>query len=184
MDNYPENLAPAFEDGGGVATPFEEWWPRVRHAFPNVPENVARYWLHEHWSHSPFSWIPSANYRFELTDWPAADLPLIRSGWCNFAEDNAECRVHGKHLISRVGNSWKYPTALHMLEHGDFPAPIIVLDNRDGHLVQGIDPVPKYCEIPSSYVLIEGHRRFNLALHLQSVGRLKEYVSVWLMQHD
>ncbi|MEZ0001616.1 hypothetical protein [Sinorhizobium fredii] len=61
-----------------------------------------------------------------------------------------------------------------MMEHGDFPTPIIVLDHRDGHL-------PTTRGVPSAYLLIEGHRRFNMALYLQKKGRLAPTVTVWLM---
>jgi hypothetical protein len=30
MDNYPAHLAPEFDNGGGVSTPFGEWWSRVK----------------------------------------------------------------------------------------------------------------------------------------------------------
>ena len=55
--NYPEHLAPEFEEGGGVATPFYLWWERVKAEFPAVPEDGAKYWLCEHWSHSYYDWL-------------------------------------------------------------------------------------------------------------------------------
>ena len=41
MDDYPEHLAPEFEESGAVKTPFKQWWARVQPSFPDVPENVA-----------------------------------------------------------------------------------------------------------------------------------------------
>jgi hypothetical protein len=176
MDNYPKHLAPEFDEGGAVKTSFEEWWARVKTYFPHVPENVARHWLHEHWSHSPYEYLPSRDYKFELVQWPSVKLPEIRSTWCNFEEDNNECQEHGRYLIEDVLKEYRYKTALYMLEHGDFPAPIIVLDNRDGHLLQR--------DLPPAYILIEGHRRFNMSLYLHSIGRLRPSVDVWLMKRD
>ena len=181
MDNYPEHLAPDFEEGDGVATPFEEWWPRVQHAFPTVPEEVARHWLHEHWSHSPYSWLRSADYSFELVDWPADELALIRSRWCDFCENNADCLAHGKHLMQKPAG-WRYRTAVYMDEHSDFPTPIIVLDNRDAHLQEAGSNKPTSEDLPAAYVLIEGHRRFNMALYLHSIGRFNPTPMVWLMR--
>jgi hypothetical protein len=184
MDNYPEHLKPAFVDLG-VAEPFEEWWPRVKREFPNVPEEIARYWLHEHWNQSPFEWIPSASYHFERTSWPTTELAQIRSYWCDFDEANTGCLDHGRHLITGTiaGTRFAigYRTSRFMSECGDFPTPIIVLDNRDGHLVPGKPPVPPYCNIPPAYVLVEGHRRFNMALYLSSVGRFVPTTHIWLM---
>ncbi|WP_156886816.1 hypothetical protein [Pleomorphomonas oryzae] len=182
MDNYPVHLAPEFEEGGGVATPFEEWWARVRDAFPRVPENVARFWLHEHWSHSPFSYLPSAWYRFDLVDWTPECLESILSGSSNFSGDQRVCRERGQAIVRRLRNS-PYKTPAYMFEHGDFPAPIIVLNNLDGHLQPGIDPVPTYHPIPKGYLLIEGHRRFDIALYLASIGKMRPEFKVWLMTY-
>jgi hypothetical protein len=183
MDNYPKHLAPEFLESGGVATPFEEWWPRVKYDFPNVPEEVARYWLHEHWSHSPFGWIPSASYCFEKVLWRSADLAQIRSRWCNFDATNADCLERGRHLITGIPKAIGYMTAQFMHERRNFPTPIIVLHNRDGHLVPGKPPVPAYDNIPPSYVLVEGHRRFNMALYLISIDRFIQTTHIWLMTH-
>ena len=183
MDGYPAHLAPELNDDGGVLTPFEEWWPKVRHAFPNVPEEVARYWLHEHWRYSPYGWLPSADYQFQITRWPTKELFNIRSGWCNFSTDSTECYDHGKSLYHdyTVNSAWPYKTVSYMSEHGNFPTPIIILDNCDGHLVSGVPPVPSNEQLPAAFVLVEGHRRFNLALYLQSIGKMRDEVDVWLM---
>ena len=52
-----------------------------------------------------------------------------------------------------------------MQEHRDVPAGLIVLDNRDGHLSQ-LEDSPKYESFPHTYVLIEGHTRFEIAAAL------------------
>jgi hypothetical protein len=70
-----------------------------------------------------------------------------------------------------------YRTVAYMLEHKDFPAPIIVLDNRNGH----VKPEFAYQVVPAAHVLMEGHRRFNIGLYLQTTGRLNPNVDVWLM---
>jgi len=44
-----------------------------------------------------------------------------------------------------------YKTALYMRENGKFPAPIIVLDNRDGHLKSGVLSVPKNEKVDLSH---------------------------------
>jgi hypothetical protein len=114
MDNYPPNLAPEFEESGAVATPFEEWWSRAKSHFEHVPEEVGRDWLHRHCSHSPFGWLPSADYRFRLVEWPYDQLHSIRTGWTDFVEDAAPAIEHGrflavdhrKRLPTRSQSSW------------------------------------------------------------------------------
>ncbi len=179
MDKYPKRLSPGFTESGAIRMPFAEWWVKVQLHFPTVPENVARYWLHEHWNHSPYGWLPSRNYRFTLIDWQSENLPLIRSRWSRWKTEG--CLVHGQHLIEEV-IKYGYTTARYMLDRGDFPAPIIILDNKDGHIRAGRGNVSAREELPEAYVLIEGHRRFNMALYLQQTGRLKPVTQVWLMQ--
>lgn len=182
MDDYPPHLAPAFNEGGGVATPFEEWWTRVGPSFPGVPEEVARYWLHEHWSHSPYQYLRSADYQFVRINWPSAALWEIRSTWDDYRPENRGCVEHGRSLIEAVPDGWAYRTAVYMAEHGQVPSPIIVLDNRDGHIAPEEGEIRSFRDLPAAYVLIEGHRRFNMALYLQSTQRLAPSVPVWLMR--
>jgi hypothetical protein len=174
MDSYPKAFSPKSEKCGDEAIPFDDWWCRVQANFPNVPEDVARYWLHEHWGQSPYGWLQSRKYCFNLLDWPLDQLSSIRSGWNNFAKNAGECLDHGNWLLTYPYSS----TAKFMITQGCPPAAIILLDNRDGHLSRSRKVVQDH--IPRSVVLIEGHCRFNLCLSLQSQGRLIR-VPAWLM---
>lgn len=180
MDNYPVNLSPEFDERGAIATPFSEWWARVNKDFATVPEDVARYWLYEHWGHSRYQYLTSRDYKFDQFDWPSKDLWTIRSGWFDFDEGNLKCAKHGEGLESLAANKYGYKTAIYMLEHGTFPAPIVVLDNNNDHLCETYNDA-RVDNIPKGYILVEGHRRFNLALHLQKSGRLRATVPIWMM---
>lgn len=176
MDNYPTALAPDFDESGGVSTAFEVWWPKVNGHFKLVPEEVARYWLHEHWGNSPFAWLPSARLSFELLDWPVTSLRDIRSRWCNYHEESKDCARQGHRLLKL-----RYRTAVYMNEHGCPPVPVIVLDNREGAFKRGDAFVPqREGDLPAAYLLVEGHRRFNVGLALQEQDRLTKF-PVWLM---
>ena len=181
MDNYPDNLAPEFDEGGGVATPFEEWWPSVSERFPRVPKQVAKDWLHRHWSHSPFGWLPSPAYYFELVSWPTEGLKRIRTGWSNFAAKPDEALAHGKFLVEEHHREWGFDLVQFMIDHGTFPVPPVAMDNNDGHLsfLRGA-PRP----YPEGYLLIEGHLRFNIATYLAAQGRLLSQVPFWLMKRN
>lgn len=179
MDNYPENLAPEFEESGSVATPFEEWWARVRPHFPNVPEEVAREWLHRHWSHSPYEWLRSSLYDFTLLRWQSSELATIRSGWCDYEDGAKGCLEHGKYL-----STIDFFVARFMMKEHRFPSPIIVLDNRVGHIRRDYPNVSRAQMTPDAFVLIEGHLRFNLGLYLDSTGGLATDVDVWMMTRN
>ncbi len=170
MDGYPDHLAPEFEDGGAVLTPVAEWWDRVRGYFPYVPDNVAQYWLHEHWSHSPYAFLRSNDYSFDHIEWRANDLNQIRSGFCDFDAQHKACRETGEYLIGKLSTKSPHRTAAYMARNREFPAPIIVLDNCNDHLRRDHPTQHLADYYPIGYVLIEGHTRFNIALHLQQIG--------------
>jgi hypothetical protein len=65
-----------------------------------------------------------------------------------------------------------------MMEHKKFPQPIVMLDNRDGHLVREYEGAWR---VPSAYILIEGHLRLNIAVYLQSEGLFAPTSDAWLM---
>jgi hypothetical protein len=84
----------------------------------------------------------------------------------------------GEYLLSLT----RYKTATFMRENLKPPAPLVVLDNRDGHLKFGVPPVPSSERgFPQRYILVEGHRRFNLCLALHRDTQLQS-LPVWLMR--
>lgn len=182
MDNYPNNLAPAFEEGGGVATPFDEWWPKVKSEFPNVPEIIAKEWLHRHWGCSPFSWIPSNSYNFTLEKFSSDKLPNILNGQHNFELGGAKALDQGKYICGdHPQRPWRLDPiwlVTYMKEHMDFPSPIVILDNNDNHL-ENVAEVPEhYRDLPSALILVEGHRRHQIGLYLRSVKQLQDCISI------
>lgn len=180
MDDYPKRLKPKVDASGWEKEPFDEWRRRARRQFRTVPENVARYWLHEHWGKSPYSYLRSANYQFELVTWKSERLFEVLSIWNRFNADQKDCVSHGHRLVDDWEFDEPYRTSAYMLQHGDFPAPIIVLDNRDAHINRETVEFPDQV-LPAAYLLMEGHRRFNIALYLHTTGRLKPEVHLWLM---
>lgn len=179
MDDYPDHLAPEFDVGGGVSTPFSEWWPRVKSDFPNVPEEVAREWLHRHWQHSPFSFLKSRDHEFQLVQWPISELPKIRTNVDLFREHQTELLDWGRYLVEEHHPTWSYWLTGFMLDHGDFPSPPVLLDNRDQHICDRLEPD----FYPTAFMLVEGHRRLAIATYLAATGRMKPQLSFWLMTH-
>ncbi len=88
---------------------------------------------------------------------------------------------HGRYLLDEWPHDRPYRTARYMLEHRDFPTPIIVLDNRDAHIDEKSAQSRREV-VPAEYVLVEGHRRFNMALHLIETDRFDSEVDIWLMK--
>lgn len=176
MDGYPDRLSPFDSEGANCPEPFEAWWPKVRDQFPNVPEEVARYWLHQHWFNSPFGWLKSANYSFKKKFWPIVDLQMIRCGIDNFQTGGAGCREYGESLLELDP---PLRSAEYIKENGQPPASLIIMDNRDGHVNHEYS-ASETALIPNTYFLVEGHKRFCVCMALQGTGKLKQ-VPVWMM---
>ncbi|MET4261465.1 hypothetical protein ABIC09_006433 [Bradyrhizobium sp. S3.12.5] len=178
MDHYPEHLTPPKDERGAVdPDKFDEWWITSQEEFPTVPPEVARYWLHEHWGYSSFFWLPSRLYRFDKVSWAAETLGKILSDDDDFRGEHVKTLKRGKWLVEGK-EMGPYRTARYMLEHRTFPVPIVVLDNRNGG-VNGLHARAR--EFPKAYMLVEGHRRFSMALFLARTGRISPTVPVWLM---
>lgn len=180
LDDYPEELAPEFDEGGAVKTPFEQWWSRVAYAFPNVPEEVAREWLHRHWRHSPFSFLRSADHTFRKVKLHGTDLVDIRWNFNNFAPDNGAAALeHGQWLIEDHYKKWPSWLSAYMLSERQFPTPPIIIDNTDRHVLDSLGPD----FYPGAMLLVEGHRRFAMGSYLATSGRMIEPMDFWLMEH-
>jgi hypothetical protein len=179
MNYWPQELAPKI--GPDYANEsFQDWWPRVKGRFPHIPDDVGEQWLYENWDNSPYGYLISQLYRFDQGVWDSARLPEIRERTYDWEIGGAKSRNKGRVIIKNLGEA-EIRTARYLVDHRGFPRPIIVLDNRDGHLRKGIPPVPESENLPASYLLIEGHRRFQMGLYLQSKGELNPKVELWLM---
>lgn len=149
-----------------------------------VPENVAEQWLHRHWEKSPYGYIPSRLYRFDLEEWPSERLCEIRTNQTDFAADNASERDFGRWLIEeeRSPLSCRPWLADFMREKHCFPVPIIVLDNHDMHFRLLPMVNRSHDDLPAAHILIEGHRRFAIALYLRSINAFANSMRLWIMR--
>ena len=183
MDYYPAELSPLSEDHE-TKTPFAEWWAEVEASFPTVPVDVAEQWLHRHWGNSPYGYLKSRDYGFELQRWPADRLAKIRTNQTDYAADNEPERAHGLWLCDVDSRRYPYWLADFMVAEHDFPVPIIVLDNRDGHIPAKPKrgSFPRRAVLPPEFILIEGHKRFAIALYLISIDAFAPSFDLWLMR--
>lgn len=174
MDNYPKKFAPEFDDGGGVATPFQEWWSSVARAFPNVPGEVAEQWLHRHWGHSPYRYLPSSRYAFEKQAFAPAQIAEIQSRFVDWSYEKAIAQ--GKHI-----NGCDIWLSRQFQQSKQMPIPMVLLDNRDGHLDE-LAEKPSYEVLPHAIIVIEGHRRHALACYFHSRGDFVTKFDAWVMR--
>lgn len=127
-----DGLAPRREES------FESWHSRVGTHLPNVPNEVAKEWIHRHWGHSSYEWMPLLDLRFSLEQWSLARVLEVAVG--------ARGRPD-RHEVRENPGEWLKD---YMNRHGTWPTPIIVLEGGqtlrdDLHDLQ----------------LLEGHRRLG-----------------------
>lgn len=182
MNNFPEHLAPWVAGHDGNKVPFQEWWPIVKDGFPNVPEIVAQELLYRHWGGSGFYWVPSHSYNFSLEKFPSDKLCDVLNRVHDFEPGGALALKFGEQTCRKLEVDPKSEIdrwlVNYMQKNHDFPAPIIILDNCDNHLL-GHPQVPQMVDDhPKGLILVEGHSRHEIGLYLRSINQLKDNVQV------
>lgn len=159
---------------------FGAWWDRedVQTRFGHVPVDVARTWLFKGWKASPYRWLNAAHFTFSHLHWPLTRLMEIRTAWNSYAEGKIDCTQAGHDLVSYQLGKPGQSIARYMSRHQAPPAPLVILDNRDGNL--SAYPEAVEADIPKGMILIAGHKRFNIALSLEFRRKL-ERLPVWQM---
>jgi hypothetical protein len=182
MDDYPDHLTPPKDYRGNVdQDKFHEWWSWAKEYFPSVPENAAHYWLYENWGVSPYDYLKSANYQFEAVAWPSTRLFELRSEWGEFDPTLGENIRAGDRICHNNELGEIHRLAKYVMENKKFPQPIIILDNRDGHLQKEYEYADR---VPAGIILIEGHARLNIGVYLHSVGQFAPTFDAWLMRKN
>ena len=143
--------------------PFAEWFARVRQHIPNIPENVAEHWIHEHWGGSPYEFLPLQDLRFVRQCWPLSRLRDVQFGiaWRENPIDYTSQSMPDN------------PLAQLMSESGTWPEPIIVLDNAND-IKRGTTRMGRWH-------LLEGHRRLDLLRRLEVKGLAAQEHEVWVV---
>lgn len=160
---WPRNIAPRIGINELEKEPFPDWYARVRHLIPHVPSNVAEHWIHRHWGHSPYEFLPLAQLRFEQQTWTLKQLADIEFGW-RWTFDLA--RLDRPHVRRTT-------LAQMMMAGGTWPQPIIVLDNVNGLRDGDNKPMGRLH-------LVEGHLRLTYLRCLEHKRQALPQHEVWI----
>ena len=152
---------------------FEVYRHRVNGLLPSWPDCPLRNWLYRHYAYavSDYGWLRFDKMSFELVSWPGE---LIRR----------DVRTHKLDLVDRLGtrilsNSPSMRSWLQsfVLDHGTWPAPIIVLANTRALRS------PRGEVYGQPYHLLEGHLRLGYLrtlLRANSVALVNSH-AVWIV---
>lgn len=96
--------------------PFDSWYARAGSHLSNVPDEVAREWIHRHWGQSSYEWMPLLGLHFSLEEWPLDRLLRVAVG-SRGRQDAYEVRENPGQWVQD-----------YMDKHGTWSTPIIVLE--------------------------------------------------------
>ena len=139
---------------------------------PNLPTNVLSQWLYRHREHALYSSLGYENLLFEEhpEEWYTEDVPLETCG--AFEAIQSYAAWYDQH-VETMNYEW---LCKYMTEHGTWPEPIIMLDNRDGIRLEA----EAGSEAGRPYHLLEGHRRLGFFLALKRRHALAATHKVWV----
>src|SRR5262245_12542937 len=122
---WPSSIAPRIGINELAKEPFPAWHARVGHRIPHVPVNVAEHWIHRHWGHSPYEFLPLGRLRFEAQTWSLGQLRAVGFGGRGWSGAWSEIDLTRLDQPMVKGT----PLARMMMTVGTWPEPVIVLDN-------------------------------------------------------
>ncbi|WNG16814.1 hypothetical protein [Cystobacter fuscus] len=139
---WPNDLDPNGEE-------FELWWTRNGDKLAQLHPRIVEQWVHRHWDHSPFRFIPLETLEWRLEAWPTERVLSA----VHLNERNPPDPVHDYARFTRFGP--KATATARGWNNGTWDYPIVVLETPFGVSTYGGD-------FPDArFVLIEGHLRWH-----------------------
>lgn len=156
---WPGHLKPRGE-GTSDKEDFAAWWFRHRGELAHIDPNLCEQWIHRHWKHSPFAYLPlgTLTWRRETVSGEHILLSVHRKFASTLNPDFDYA------TFQPMGNWKKHPTSA-ALDTGTWDYPIIVLSTPTG--IRSRDRVLPDVRL----VLVEGHQRHRYLNALHKLGR-------------
>jgi hypothetical protein len=154
---WPDDLIPVGE-GSIDKEDFETWWTRNKHRLTNLDPLIAEQWVHRHWTHSRFDFLPLETITWDLVEMDGDEiLQTVRREYAGPLVPQFDYDVF-------QGQGDKLATA-RALDEGTWDYPIIVLRTPSG--MRGYDG-----DFPDvRLLLVEGHQRHRYLNALHALGK-------------
>jgi hypothetical protein len=150
LPRWPIELAPV-GDGTFEKESFAVWWARHNDRLSHLDPLIAEQWIHRHWYHSHFAFLPLDELRWSRESWQASKIisDVVRYGLGNEYHPAFDYKA----FAARPGRPALATAAA--LDRGTWDYPIVVLSTPSG-----------FRDIPDDrpdarFVLIEGHQRMR-----------------------
>jgi hypothetical protein len=140
---------------------------------PNFPANVLTHWLYKHREHALYSELSYDTLVFEdePQTWATEEIPVENCGAYEAIEG------YSRWYEANAGKWECDPLCEYMGQHGTWPQPIILIDNRGGV----VKKARAGTKVGRPYHPLEGHRRLGFFLALKSLCALQPTHRVWLV---
>ncbi len=171
-DEYIGKFDPYRDKDGQVLETSEMYVKRMQtEHLPHWPEEVLTEWFYRHRGHlEKYAFLRYETFHFEQQTWPLAWIPgreaFDHGDFCD-KFSNIQLRAEKK-------DDW---LANHMLKHGTWNTPIVLLHNLDSEY-----RFPCGKPLKSPYHLLEGHRRLSFLNGLRNIDKALAEHKMWLVR--
>ena len=156
---WPAHLKPRGE-GTIEKEAFDSWWPRNRAELAHLPAVLCEQWIHRHWTHSPFSFLPLQTLASQKRSLGGEEL--LGSVYRAFGgELNPQFDYE---TFQRRGGADRHRTAV-ALDSDSWDYPMVLLSTPYG--IVDVDTMHP----PVRLVIVEGHQRHRYLNALHALGR-------------
>lgn len=158
---WPEHLKPRGEgDGTFNKQSFENWWQCHSAELAHLPPDLLEQWVHRHWMHSPFTFLPLDTLKCQRQSWSGEEvLGRVHRAWGGELHPQSDYDT-----FQRQGGDTRLRTA-RSLDGGTWDFPMVVLSTPNGVIDGG--------ELRAGvrFVILEGHQRHRYLNALHYLGR-------------
>lgn len=173
MNNSDRLLFEVEPEGFGTRNvePFETWYDRVKHLFPNFPEEVMQEWVYRHWKAVMYNWgwLDFKAMTFEKVSLSVTDINKIET-------------PH-QDVITRLSSRWSNPLVQkswlveYMLTNKTWNSPPIVLQHTTV-----IEATNKRTFNPDMNLLEGHHRLAYLRAMVDNGSEVNNNHHIWLIK--
>ena len=158
---WPERLKPVGEgDGTFNKQTFSDWWQSHGAELSHLPADLCEQWIHRHWMHSPFTFLPLDTLEYRRLTWSGEEvLSRAYRAWGGELHPQFDYET-----FQRRGGEDRHQTA-RAIDDGTWDFPMVLLSTPNG-VIDGGEERPQV-----RYVIVEGHQRHRYLNALHELGK-------------
>jgi len=157
---WPKFLSPFLNSSSPWPIGFDDWWQRNKAHLSHLPSDLCEQWIHRHWLHSEFTFLPLESLNYRRKTWSGSELLRSIYRW----QGGLLRPEFDYKTFQRSGGDDRTQTAI-ALDEGTWDYPMVLLSTPHG-VIDGGRPLPNV-----RLVIVEGHQRHRYLNALHVLGR-------------